>query len=193
MILSDYDIRQAMKDGYIDIDPFHEQFVQPASVDVHLSSLYRISRMKFLSVIDPSKEQALYSEEARIPEYVDVLPGDSILVSTLERIWVSRGYAARVMGRSSMVRLGVSVSLDAGWIDPGYDGQVTLLLTNHNLAPFRVYAGMKIAQVVFMNLETSADIAYGDDVLGSSYQSSFGPVPPSLHKKWKLHPEVANA
>ena len=72
---------------------------------------------------------------------------------------------------------GVFVSNTAGFVDAGFDGHITLELANVASLPITLYPGMKIGQISFMEMTTSADAPYGSGATGSKYQGQRGPTP----------------
>ena len=100
-----------------------------------------------------------------------------MLGSTLERIRLPDDLVARLEGKSSLGRLGLLIHSTAGFIDPGWDGHVTLELSNVANLPITIYYGMKIGQVSFVQLTEPAEVPYGADALGSKYQGQRGPTP----------------
>jgi dCTP deaminase len=100
-----------------------------------------------------------------------------VLASTLERIQLPDDLVARLEGKSSLGRLGLLIHSTAGFIDPGWDGHVTLELSNVANLPITIYYGMKIGQLSFVQLTEPAETPYGAGVLGSKYQGQAGPTP----------------
>ena len=103
-------------------------------------------------------------------------PGEFVLGSTLERIGVPDDLVGRIDGKSSLGRLGLIIHSTAGFIDAGFDGHITLELTNIATLPITLYPGMKIGQVSFMRLDEPVERPYGHPELGSKYQDQKGPV-----------------
>ncbi len=100
-----------------------------------------------------------------------------MLGSTLERVELPDDLVARLEGKSSLGRLGLLIHSTAGFIDPGFDGHVTLELSNVANLPITIYAGMKIGQLSFVQLTEPAAAPYGGGALGSKYQGQTGPTP----------------
>jgi dCTP deaminase len=100
-----------------------------------------------------------------------------VLGSTLERIRLPDDLVARLEGKSSLGRLGLLIHSTAGFIDPGWDGHVTLELSNVANLPITIYRGMKIGQLSFVQLTEPAEAPYGSGRLGSKYQGQKGPTP----------------
>ena len=113
-------------------------------------------------------------------------PGEFVLGSTLERVGVADDLVARIDGKSSLGRLGLLIHSTAGFIDPGFDGHVTLELANVASLPITLYAGMKIGQVSFMHMTTAADAPYGKGAKGSKYQGQRGPTPSRYFENFAL-------
>ena len=103
-------------------------------------------------------------------------PGEFVLGATLERLGLPDDLVARLDGKSSLGRLGLQVHSTAGLADPGFEGQITLELSNVASLPIAIYPGMRIAQLVFERLTTPADAPYGHERLGSKYQGQSGPT-----------------
>ena len=100
-----------------------------------------------------------------------------MLGSTLERVTLPDDLVARLEGKSSLGRLGLLIHSTAGFIDPGWDGHVTLELSNVANLPITIYPGMKIGQLSFVQLTEPAERPYGSEGIGSKYQGQRGPTP----------------
>ena len=179
MILSDRSLREQIAAGRILIEPFDDALVQPSSVDVRISNLFRVFRNHTAGVIDVKVDSRDMTELVEIPlDGVFMLhPGEFVLGSTLERIAVPDDLVARIEGKSSLGRLGLLIHSTAGFIDAGFDGHVTLELANVASLPITLYPGMKIGQVSFMQMTTPAERPYGQGAQGSKYQGQRGPTP----------------
>ena len=116
------------------------------------------------------------SVDVRVDPFI-LHPGEFVLGSTLERIRLPDDLVARLEGKSSLGRLGLLIHSTAGFIDPGWDGHVTLELSNVANLPITIYYGMKIGQLSFMQLSEPAQTPYGSGDLGSKYQGQQGPTP----------------
>ncbi|MFM8791667.1 MAG: dCTP deaminase, partial [Solirubrobacterales bacterium] len=159
MILSDRSLREALAAGRILIDPMDDKLIQPSSIDVRLSNLFRVFRNHTAGTIDVKVDQTDLTELVEVPEdgVFMLHPGEFVLGSTLERIGVPNDLVARIEGKSSLGRLGLLIHSTAGFIDAGFDGHVTLELANVASLPITLYPGMKIGQVSFMKMTTTAD------------------------------------
>jgi dCTP deaminase len=179
VILSDRSIREAIAAGRIVIDPLDERCIQPSSVDVKVSNLFRVFRNYTAGVIDV--KQNLEDLTELVPVDMDGVfmlhPGEFVLGSTLERIALPDDLVGRVEGKSSLGRLGLLIHSTAGFVDAGWDGHITLELSNVASLPITIYPGMKIGQVSFMMMTTAADKPYGKGATGSKYQGQRGPTP----------------
>ena len=181
VILSDRTLREQLAAGRIVIDPLDESLIQPSSIDVRISNLFRVFRNHTRGVIDVKQDMVDLTELIEIPEGSDepfiLHPGEFVLGSTLERIAVPDDLVGRVEGKSSLGRLGLLIHSTAGFIDAGFDGHITLELANVASLPITLYPGMKIGQVSFMQMTTPADRPYGSGAKGSKYQGQRGPTP----------------
>jgi dCTP deaminase len=180
VILSDRSIREQLAAGRIVIDPLDESLIQPSSIDVRISNLFRVFRNHTAGVIDVKKDQADLTELVEVSEDGDPFilhPGEFVLGSTLERVAVPDDLVGRVEGKSSLGRLGLLIHSTAGFVDAGFDGHITLELANVASLPITLYPGMKIGQVSFMQMTTPADRPYGSGAKGSKYQGQRGPTP----------------
>ena len=180
MVLSDRTIRRLLEEGRIGIDPYAEELLQPSSVDVRIDRLFRVfrnSRYPYIDVKQPMEDLTELVEVSDEDQPFILHPGEFVLGSTLERIALPDDLVARLEGKSSLGRLGLLIHSTAGFVDPGWDGHVTLELSNVANLPITVYPGMKIGQLSFMQLSEPAERPYGSGGLGSKYQGQRGPTP----------------
>ena len=179
MILSDVDIRKALAAGRIQIDPFDDACVQPSSVDLHVDRQFRVFANSRYPYIDVRSEMPDLTEMVEVAgdEAFILHPGEFVLGSTIERVALPDDLVARLEGKSSLGRLGLLIHSTAGFIDAGWDGHVTLELSNIATLPITIYPGMKIGQISFLAMTTPADVPYGSSALGSKYQGQRGPTP----------------
>ena len=178
MILSDRTIRQEIDGGRIVIDPFDPSCIQPSSVDLHVDATFRVFHNARYPYIDVKKEMPDLTElvEVKDGEPFILHPGEFVLGSTLERVRLPDDLVARLEGKSSLGRLGLLIHSTAGYVDPGWDGYLTLELSNVANLPITIYPGMKIGQISFFRLSTAAETPYGSDQAGSKYQGQRGPT-----------------
>jgi len=179
MILSDRSLREALEAGRIVIDPLDESCIQPSSIDLKLDRLFRVFRNHTAGVIDVKQDLEDLTELVTIPDdgVFMLHPGEFVLGSTLERVGVPDDMVARIEGKSSLGRLGLLIHSTAGFIDAGFDGHITLELSNVANLPITLYPKMKIGQVSFLQMTTPADNPYGSSKNGSKYQGQRGPTP----------------
>jgi dCTP deaminase len=178
MILSDRSIREEIASGRIVIEPFDEECVQPSSVDLHIDRYFRVFRNHTMGYIDVKQDQEELTELVEIAEDdVFILhPGEFVLGSTLERVALPADLVARLEGKSSLGRLGLLIHSTAGFVDSGWDGHLTLELSNVANLPITLYPGMKIGQISFLKMTTEAEHPYGSREAGSKYQHQRGPT-----------------
>jgi len=180
MILSDADILARLEAGDLVVDPLSDPDlqVQPASVDLRLGQTFLEFQRTNISCIHPDSEQEVeeYVDETHVEEGSDFIlhPGDFVLGTTHERVEIPPDLIAHVQGRSSLGRLAVVIHATAGVVDPGYEGQITLELSNLGTAPVALTPGMRISQLILTELKTPAERPYGEE-RGSKYQDQSGP------------------
>jgi dCTP deaminase len=178
MVLSDRSIREALAAGHISIDPLDESCIQPSSVDLHVDRYFRLFRNHTSRVIDVREDQEDLTELVDVGDDPLILhPGEFVLGSTTEKVTLPDNLVARLEGKSSLGRLGLLIHSTAGFVDAGWDGHLTLELSNVANLPITVYPGMKIGQISFLQMTTPADQPYGSDGLKSKYQGQWGPTP----------------
>jgi dCTP deaminase len=184
MIFSDRTIRESIAAGRIVIDPFDPTMVQPSSIDLRCGPVFRVFENHRYPLIDPKAPQddLTSAVEASEAEPFILHPGEFVLGSTLETVGLADDIVARLEGKSSLGRLGLLIHSTAGFIDPGFVGQVTLELSNVANLPIAIYPGMKIGQVSFYMLSTPAEHPYGSAEAGSKYQGQQGPTPSRVHR-----------
>jgi len=179
VVLSDRTIRRLVDEGRIGIDPYAPELMQPSSLDVRVDRYFRVFRNSRYPFIDVKARQEALTEivEVADDEAFILHPGEFVLGSTLERVTLPDDLVARLEGKSSLGRLGLLIHSTAGFIDPGWDGHVTLELSNVANLPITIYPEMKIGQISFVQLSEPAEKPYGSAGIGSKYQGQRGPTP----------------
>lgn len=192
-LLSDAGLRAAVAAGELAVDPWTPELVQPSSVDVRLGPEFCTMDPHALPVIDPAEPQDRLYRWHHLTDGETFLlqPGEFVLAATAERITVGPALAARLEGKSSLGRLGLVVHATAGFIDPGFTGQVTLELGNAAPLPIVLRPGMAIGQLCVMRLDAPAAAPYGTARNGSRYQGQTGPQPSRAWVGWKTWPAAA--
>ena len=183
MVLSDRDIRRQIAQGRIVIDPYDDDAVQPASVDLRLGTPLLVEETARLALIDPRQQSDMQWKEVELNESVPypLHPGEFALGITAENIEIPDDIVGRLDGKSSLGRLGLVVHSTAGFVDPGWKGRLTLELSNLSSIPINLYLGMKSSQLSFVWLSSPAERPYGSAGLNSKYQGQMGPVPSRYH------------
>ncbi|MFJ1705412.1 dCTP deaminase [Kitasatospora sp. NPDC088346] len=178
MLLSDKDIRTEIDKGRVVLDPFDPSMVQPSSIDVRLDRFFRVFENHRYPHIDPAEEQPDLTRlvEPDGDEAFILHPGEFVLAATYERLTLPDDVASRLEGKSSLGRLGLLTHSTAGFIDPGFNGHVTLELSNVATLPIKLYPGMKIGQLCLFRLSSPAEHPYGSERYGSRYQGQRGPT-----------------
>lgn len=183
MLLSDHDINAELQSGRIGLSPSEPEMVQPSSVDVRLDRYFRLFDNHKYGVIDPAQDQPELTRLIEIdPDEGFILhPGEFVLGSTFEQVRLPDDIAARLEGKSSLGRLGLLTHSTAGFIDPGFEGHVTLELSNVATLPIRLWPGMKIGQLCFFRLTSPAERPYGAGATFSRYLGQRGPTASRSH------------
>ncbi|MBI4252860.1 dCTP deaminase [Candidatus Uhrbacteria bacterium] len=156
MVLSDRTLKKYLSDGTIVVDPLSEYAVRGASVDLCIGNHFLIVDCNSMDVIkmdEPLAYRELSAESITVPAHTFVL------ATTVEYVKVPPFLTAAVEGRSSIGRLGLFIQ-NAGWIDPGFDGTITLELYNANSLPIRIDAGRRLCQLVFYSMDQEVEKPY---------------------------------
>lgn len=156
MIKPDRWIREWGQEG--GVSPYSEEQVNSASYDICVSDDW----------ICPTRDP----EEFQASE-IKLSSGEVVLASTLEYVRIPRNVACDLKLKSTLGRLWINHSL-AGWCDPGFQGNITLELQNLGPEPFILEAGRRIAQLIFISMESEPEVAYGDPGSSSHYQGQEG-------------------
>lgn len=187
VLLSDRDIRAAIESGELGIDPFDPALIQPSSVDVRMDRFFRVFNNSKYTHIDPKQEMDELTSLVEVEEDESFVlhPGEFVLASTLERFTLPPHLAGRLEGKSSLGRLGLLTHSTAGFIDPGFDGYITLELSNVANLPIVLYPGMKVGQLALFGMSSPAEVPYGSSALGSKYQGQRGPTPSKAYLNFR--------
>lgn len=174
-MLCDTQITERILDGTLLVEPFEKEQVQPASLDLRLHHLIRVPRLQNPMSLDLAYLRKEHTELARIPDGGwEMLPGAFLLASTVEKITLPGDLAGRVEGKSSLGRVGLAVHITAGFIDPGFRGQITLEIANLSPWTIKLDSGMPIAQLCLFPMSRVPERLYGQ--AGNRYQDQVGPV-----------------
>lgn len=179
MVLSDRTIKEEIAKGRIIIEPLDTSCIQPASVDIHLDKkllVFRTWRHPFYIDVKQSLDNLTELVEISEENPFFLHPGEFVLASTVESITLPDDIVARLEGKSSLGRIGLLIHSTAGYVDPGWQGCLTLELSNVAKLPVTLYYKMKIGQISFLRLTSPADRVYGAEGLGSKYQGQTEPT-----------------
>jgi dCTP deaminase len=178
MLLSDRDIRTQIEAGRIGLEPLNMELIQPSSMDVRLDRFFRLFDNHKYPFIDPRQQQDDLTRFVEVDkdEAFILHPGEFVLGSTFEFVTLPNDIAARLEGKSSLGRLGLLTHSTAGFVDPGFQGHVTLELSNTATLPIKLWPGMKIGQLCFFQLSSESENPYGSSKYGSRYQGQRGPT-----------------
>jgi len=183
-VLSDRDIRAAIEAGQVVIRPYDPKDLQPSSVDLHLDRRFRVFRNNRYPYIDVRSPQPDLTEMLTVEDDEPFIlhPGEFVLGQTLEWTELPNDLVARLEGKSSLGRLGLLIHSTAGYVDPGWKGNLTLELSNVANLPIALYYGMKIGQISFFRMSSAVDRPYGSPELGSKYQGQSEPTASAFHR-----------
>ena len=183
-VLSDRDIRAAIESGEIVIRPYDPQDLQPSSVDLHLDRRFRVFRNNRYPYIDVRQVQPDLTELLSVADDEPFIlhPGEFVLGQTLEWTELPNDLVARLEGKSSLGRLGLLIHSTAGYVDPGWKGNLTLELSNVANLPIALYYGMKIGQISYFRMSSPVERPYGSAELGSKYQGQSEPTASAFHR-----------
>ena len=172
-LLSDISIMKALEEHRIDITPFNQDMLRPASVDLTLGDSWQGPKAnEYFNYVDAVKRNAHY--EKAIATMVTLDPGAFVLGTTKEIVSLDNTIAAKFEGKSSLGRMGIMTHITAGFIDPGFSGHITLEIFNASPWKISLAEGMKIGQIIFTNLDVPASEGYGAAKWGSHYQNQRG-------------------
>lgn len=133
--------------------------VQPASIEMHLGNTY----VDNIGTLD--EEIGTIAEDPLV-----IQPGEFLLATTEEYVRIPNWLVGRLEGKSSWARKGLAIHVTAGFIDPGFEGEITLELVNFSKSPIALMPGIRIAQLTILELDRPAARPYGSEGLGSHYQ-----------------------
>jgi dCTP deaminase len=183
MLMSDRDIRASIEAGQIGLEPLDMSLLQPSSFDVRIDRFFRLFDNHKYAYIDPAEPQEELTRFIEVaPDEPFILhPGEFVLGSTYEFVKLPDNIAARLEGKSSLGRLGLVTHSTAGFVDPGFNGHVTLELSNMATLPIKLWPGMKIGQLCFFQLSSPSETPYGSAKYLNRYQGQRGPTASRSH------------
>lgn len=153
MILADSNIKSAIAAGSIVVSPYDEAMINPSSLDIRLGDMYTETRPEFQPMngngrVDPLDKKTFLTTTTNRKHYL-LKARSTVLVSMLEHLELPDNISSKLLGKSSLARLGMDNSSLAGWIDAGWRGVITMELTNHAHYDLQLTYGMKIGQLIF--------------------------------------------
>ncbi|MDP2638319.1 MAG: dCTP deaminase [Candidatus Levybacteria bacterium] len=188
MVLSDGDIKKALKDKKIVITPSPDLSTQlgSCSVDLRLGNTFRVFDHSRNAYIDPTKKDFSneITKEVKVKkgESFMMQPGDFVLAVTLEKVKIPADIMGRLEGRSSLGRLGIVVHSTASIFDPGWDGKPVLELGNLGRMAVKLTPGMRICAMTFEELSSAAEVPYTKKVQ-AKYKIQDGPNESRIHEE----------
>ncbi len=176
-VLSDRDIRNALKEGKISIAPIEDEQIGPSSVDLRLGNKFMVFKHAEVTHINPKeyqKDDLMEMVEIEDGKCFIIHPGEFVLGYTFEYVRLPDDLVARLDGRSSWGRLGIVIHSTAGSVDPGFEGQLTLEIANISKVPVMLWPGLKICRITFDTLTSPSEVPYNKRK-GSKYVRQTGP------------------
>ncbi len=152
MILSDKTLMKMLKEQTLVVEPLEMEQIQPASIDIRIGNTYSVVEDSSSGIIDLNDE--IVYKQITAEKYI-LLPGQFVLATTMEYFELPDNLTAFVEGRSSLGRMGLFIQ-NAGWVDPGFKGEITLELFNANRCAIELRAGRRVGQLVFAQLDDKA-------------------------------------
>ena len=162
MILSDQTIMRMLDEKNLVIEPLEQNQIQPASVDIRLGDTFSIVEDSSSGII--TMDRQIQYKTIQTDKYL-LLPGQFVLATTMEYISLPDNLTAFVEGRSSLGRMGLFIQ-NAGWVDPGFQGEITLELFNANRCAIELTSGRRVGQLVFAQMDASAIQPYSGKYQG---------------------------
>ena len=159
MVLCDTSIRDNIDKGCIVIEPFIEENIQPSSIDITLSNHFLEPAMSGPSIINLNDPINYNSYIADKHNGFVIRPHSFVLASTIEYIKIPNNITAWIEGRSSIGRIGLFIQ-NAGWIDPGFEGTITLELYNASDKSIRLIPETRVGQIIFAELDNKCQKSY---------------------------------
>src|SRR5690554_7970567 len=186
MIYSDRDLKKLVDEGRLVIEPFDPASVQPSSIDLRVGNQFRVfanSRYPYIDVKERMDDLTELVEVAEDEPFI-LHPGEFVLGTTLERVALPDDVVGRLEGKSSLGRLGLLIHSTAGYVDPGFNGYLTLELSNVANLPITIYPRMRIGQLSIFQMTSPAENPYGSGILGSKYKGQEGPTPSRYYENF---------
>lgn len=164
MILSDKTITKMIEEKTLVVQPLTEEQIQPASVDIRLGNTFSVVDDTPSGII--SLDSKIGYKTITADTYL-ILPGQFVLATTMEYFELPDNLTAFVEGRSSLGRMGLFIQ-NAGWVDPGFKGEITLELYNANRCAIELKSGRRVGQLVFAELDDHALNPYNGKYQGQT-------------------------
>lgn len=164
MILSDKTLMKMLEEKELVIEPIEKEQIQPASIDIRLGNTFSIVEDTSTGIINLENE--IKYKTITSDTYI-LLPNQFVLATTMEYFDLPDDLTAFVEGRSSLGRMGLFIQ-NAGWVDPGFKGEITLELYNANRCAIELKAGRRVGQLVFAKMDDKALNPYNGKYQGQS-------------------------
>ncbi len=162
MILSDKTLVKMLEERTLVAEPIEKEQIQPASIDIRLGNTFSVVEDTSTGIIN--MENKINYKTITSDSYI-LLPNQFVLATTMEYFELPNDLTAFVEGRSSLGRMGLFIQ-NAGWVDPGFKGEITLELYNANRCAIELRAGRRVGQLVFAKMDDKANNPYNGKYQG---------------------------
>jgi dCTP deaminase len=185
MILSDRDIKTALRSGKIVVEGLKEENIQAAWVDLSLGNefgVFKTTSQPYIDVKNPTE----HTEKIQVKDDSQFIihPHEFVLGQVKERIRLPDDIAAYVDGRSSLGRIGLVVHVTSGFVDPGFSGRLVLEMTNVGNMPVAIHPGMRVCKLVFFRLSSPSEMPYYKRE-NAKYKDQNGITSTKIHKDFE--------
>src|SRR3989338_270406 len=165
MILPDHEILKLIREGKLAVEPLTdpEMQIQPSGVDLTLGNEFRLFKRTSKAFIDTKVDAGDYTElvDKKDGEPFILHPGEFVLAKVREYIKLPDDLVGSLDGRSSLGRLGVVVHTTSSSVNPGWEGNLVLEMTNVGAMPVAIYPGMRVCKISFHQMTSAAARPYG--------------------------------
>lgn len=153
-VIAHSELKKLLKDGTIKIEPFDESLIGPASIDLHIGNTFLVyKKVRNLFHVVDDADFTNITDEIHVEDFFVLMPGESVLALTKERITLPENICGRLEGRSRFARLGLLVHITASFMHPGINNHQVLEMYNASPFPLAIHPGTRICQFVFERTE----------------------------------------
>jgi dCTP deaminase len=157
-VLTRGEILRELEEGRLRVEPFELDQVGPASIDLHLGDRVRVLAAAGNGPIHVTEDAdpELDTRVVRLDDPYELPPGQTVLGITREKISLPPDLCGWLEGRSRFARLGLTVHVTSGFVQPGVSNRQVLEMTNVSNVTLAIHSGVRICQIVLQRTEGSA-------------------------------------